>query len=144
MEQVVAIIKTLLEKMDFPESRVEINEENRRLAISILDRLERQVNLHPFEIADFEHILYLILRRHKNDSRFIIDVNNHRREREKLIKDLAKAAAHKVSLTKSELALPSMNAFERRLIHVELAGRPDLKTESTGEGSDRHVIIKPL
>ena len=144
MEQLSTIIKTLLERMDFPESQVEIDEENRRIAVLILDRFERPVNFYSQEAAAFEHILYLILRKYKDNSRFIIDVNNRRREREKLIKELAKTAAHKVSLTKIELALPAMNAFERRLIHIELADRPDLKTESIGEGSNRRIIIKPL
>ena len=144
MEQLSTIIKTLLERMDFPESRVEIDEENRRIAVLILDRFEQPVNFYSQEAVAFEHILYLILRKYKSNSRFIIDVNNRRREREKLIKELAKTAAHKVSLTKAELALPAMNAFERRLIHIELADRPDLKTESIGEGSDRRIIIKPL
>ena len=37
-----------------------------------------------------------------------------------------------------------MNAYERRLIHVEIANHPDLKTESIGEGRERRVVIKPI
>ena len=33
-----------------------------------------------------------------------------------------------------------MNAYERRLVHTELATRPDVKTESIGEGSERHIV----
>jgi len=74
----------------------------------------------------------------------MLDVNNYRRQREDLIVELAKAAARKVAATQTEISLPPMNAYERRLIHAELAERPDLKTESKGEGKERAVVIKPL
>lgn len=45
-------------------------------------------------------------------------------------------------MTKSEIALPAMNAYERRLVHVEISTRPDLKTESVGMGKERHIIIQ--
>lgn len=146
MKEAISKIKILLERMDFPESQVDFDEENQRLAVLVLDYYQRPINFYPEEIMALEHILNLILRKyeHEDERRFIIDINNRRREREKLIRELAKTAGHKVSLTKAEVALPVMNAFERRLIHVELAGRPDLKTESAGEGRERHIIIKPL
>ena len=72
-----------------------------------------------------------------------MDVNNYRRERERLIIELAQAAARKALASKSSVDLPVLNAYERRLVHVELATRPDIKTESVGEGKDRHVVVKP-
>ena len=73
-----------------------------------------------------------------------IDINNYRKDREDLIIKLAKAAAKKSSVTKQEVSLPAMNAYERRIIHSELSLHPDLKTESSGEGKQRHVVIKPI
>jgi spoIIIJ-associated protein len=61
-----------------------------------------------------------------------------------LIGELARAAAKKATATKTEISLPAMNSYERRLVHVELAVRPDVKTESAGEGKERYVIIKPI
>ena len=37
-----------------------------------------------------------------------------------------------------------MNAYERRLVHVELAVHPDVRTESEGDGRERCVVIKPI
>jgi len=73
-----------------------------------------------------------------------VDLNYYRKERERLIAELARAAAKKASITKEEVALPPMNAYERRLVHVELTTHPELKTESIGVGRERHVIIKQL
>ena len=37
-----------------------------------------------------------------------------------------------------------MNSYERRLIHMELSSRPDVKTDSVGEGKDRHIVVRLL
>ncbi len=73
-----------------------------------------------------------------------MDINNYRRERERLISELAKAAARKALMNKQEVKLPAMNAYERRIIHLELASRPDVKTESYGEGRERYIVVKPI
>lgn len=72
----------------------------------------------------------------------IFDMNNYRKERDNLIVDLAKAAARKAVGTKEAVQLPPMNAYERRLVHAELSMRPDVKTESLGEGKGRYVVVK--
>ena len=97
----------------------------------------------PKLVFDLEHIVRLIAKRFGLD-KMSVDVNNYKKERERLIVELAKAAARKVLAEKKEVALPVMNAYERRLVHVELAARPDVKTESAGEGSQRHIVVKPL
>ena len=46
-------------------------------------------------------------------------------------------------MSQKEKAFPPMPADERRIIHLELAKREDIVTESEGEGEDRKVIVKP-
>ncbi len=95
----------------------------------------------PILINSFNRVLRLIAK--KYDERPItVDINNHHKEREKLVVELAKAGAKKASITKNDVILPPMNAFERHLVHEELSIRPDLKTESIGEGQARRVVIK--
>jgi predicted RNA-binding protein Jag len=36
-----------------------------------------------------------------------------------------------------------MRARDRRIIHLEIALRSDVMTESVGENKERHIIIKP-
>ena len=97
----------------------------------------------PKLVFELEHIIKVIAKNLKIE-KVIVDVNNYKREREGLIVELAKAAARKVLVEQKEIALPAMNAYERRIVHVELATRPDVKTESIGEGMDRHIIVRPL
>jgi len=56
---------------------------------------------------------------------------------------LAKEIADEVALTKKEKILPPMPAYERRIIHLELAQRPDVTTQSIGQEPERRVVIKP-
>ncbi len=37
-----------------------------------------------------------------------------------------------------------MSAKDRRIIHLEIALRSDVKSESTGEGDKRYIVIKPV
>lgn len=136
------IIKELVEKMGFRDYSVSFDEEARRFSILIDDGKFLERGLSNF-IADINYLVKLVTKKY-DWAPVTIDVNNYRKQREELIVELAKAAARKVAATQQEIALPPMNAYERRLIHAELAERPDLKTESTGEGKERAVVIKPL
>lgn len=74
---------------------------------------------------------------------FFLDVNGYRLHQLEELKAEAKSAAKKVRLYRAAITLKPMPAFERRIIHVALAEYPDITTESTGEGEDRRVVIKP-
>jgi spoIIIJ-associated protein len=141
MEQIKQTIQKLLALGGFSDFSVEVEPEGRRISVLIYD-VELKSFL-PKLIWDFEHIINLVSKRNGWEN-FVVDINNYRRERERLIGELAKAAARKVLLSKEAVSLPAMNAYERRLIHLELASRPDVKTESLGEGKERHVVVKPL
>lgn len=72
-----------------------------------------------------------------------LDINDYKKKKIEYLKDLAKQLADEVVLTREEKVLFPMPAYERRIIHAELAERPDIATESRGDGFDRHIIIKP-
>lgn len=141
MSNLEQTIKQLVEKMGFEDYSVSFDQDGGRFSVIINDKIFSK-SLPNF-VSDFNQMVRLIGR--KNDFPFVVvDINNYRRQRHELILELARAAARKSVANKEEISLPPMNAFERRLIHVELAGRPDIKTESVGEDKDRFVIIKPL
>lgn len=142
MEELKTIIENLIGGMGFEDFSVSLDTEGNRF--SILIKEERLIERFlPDFILDFNFIVKLVCR--KNDwPTVVVDVNNYRKQRQELIVELARAAARKAVATKEEIVLPPMNAFERRLIHTELMGRPDLKTESAGEDRERHVVVKPI
>ena len=139
MNPIVEKTKELVTFMGFPAAEVALDEEKRKIIILIDDRFvsENVVTILPA----LDHVINLMLKKHGLIPH-VVDLNYYRKERERLIMELAKAAAKKASVTKQEVALPAMNGYERRLVHMELTTHPELKTESSGMGKDRHVIIK--
>lgn len=122
-------------------SRIDIDEDHRKISLSIED--EALDNRVPVVLSALEHLFNLMLAREK-ESAYVIDLNYYRKERERLIAELARAAAKKAMITKQEIKLPPMNSYERRLVHVEITTHPELKTESEGLGKERHIVIKHL
>lgn len=132
----------MLGLMGFNDVSVDVEPEGRKLRIFINEG-EWIKTWVPQLISDLEHLLRMAARKEEGDFVFV-DVNNYRKERERLIVEIAKAAARKAMITKGAISLPAMNAYERRLVHTELATRPDVKTESEGIGHSRYVVVKPI
>ncbi len=132
-------IKKIVELLGFKSFSVESGDEQRFFSIHINDESISKEKLPGF-IADLNKVVRLFAKK-KGHSPVVVDVNNYRRERERLIVELARAAARQAAATKMPVQLPAMNAYERRLIHSELSIRPDVRTESVGEGKERRVVI---
>ncbi|MBI5147576.1 MAG: hypothetical protein HZA37_00265 [Parcubacteria group bacterium] len=141
MEKVKEITEKLVGLMGYGENDSEVSIDVERQRISVLINDDRVQEHLPHFTASLELVLKLIAKKNELGMIFV-DVNNYRKERERLLAELAKAAAHKALMTKGEISLPPMNSYERRLIHVELASRPDVKTDSVGEGKDRHIVVR--
>ncbi|MEG0762644.1 MAG: RNA-binding cell elongation regulator Jag/EloR [Oscillospiraceae bacterium] len=70
-----------------------------------------------------------------------IDVAGYRSKRENDLSELAKRIAAKVIKTGRSQALEPMNPYERRIIHSAIGEVEGVKSESTGEGAQRRVVI---
>jgi spoIIIJ-associated protein len=76
--------------------------------------------------------------------RVVIDVSGYRDKREDSLKRMAEQVREEVIASDESVDLPSMNAFERRVIHTHLSENEDVTTESFGEGKDRYVRVFPV
>lgn len=74
--------------------------------------------------------------------RIFLDVENYNEKRIKQLERLAITTAKEVSRSKIEVALDSMNSYERRIIHNKLVNFKGVTTISEGEEPNRHIIIK--
>jgi spoIIIJ-associated protein len=136
------VLENLIRKMGFEDFSISFNEESRRFSVFINDVGGARRYLSQM-VADIDFVLKTIVRK-KELGNVFVDINNYRKEREDLIKKLARAAAKKASINKETVPLPPMNSFERRIVHSELSMHPDIKTESEGEGKTRHIMVKPI
>jgi len=73
----------------------------------------------------------------------IVDVEHYKSRREKALVDLARRMADRVRESAEPMALEPMPPNERRIVHLTLRDDPDVRTESTGQGEKRKVVIFP-
>lgn len=71
-----------------------------------------------------------------------IDVNSYKEERYKKLRAMARRIGKEVSSTKLDVELDHMSADERKVIHQYLTDFKHVKTESVGEGNNRHLVVK--
>ncbi|HEY4520008.1 MAG TPA: R3H domain-containing nucleic acid-binding protein [Candidatus Paceibacterota bacterium] len=75
-------------------------------------------------------------------SLFLVDVNGYRSRKILDLQTKALVLAERARSFQYDVELTPMSAYERLIIHSALAGAPNIKTESQGEGRARRVVIR--
>ena len=71
-----------------------------------------------------------------------IDVENYKEKQNYFLEKKVKRIARDVTLSKVDVKLDPMNAYDRKVVHTALQGFKYIKTESEGEEPNRYVVIK--
>lgn len=149
-QKILQVVKQLFEKAGFHFDNLNIEkseQEEQNLFIVKIDSKEDQpllLNDKGRNLKAFEHIVKNVASKELNQKiNLILDLNNFLEKRNGKISELARLVAKKVQASQKSYTLGPMSAYERRLVHIELADWPDIKTESIGEEPERRVIIKP-
>jgi len=141
MENWETFIRKLIESLGFSDYTIEVDDEHHHGTVFIHDNPTLVKEQLPTLVESVNYLVQLVARKAGHDPLFV-DINNYRHERENLIIELVRATTRRVVATREELALPAMNSYERRLVHLELASHPEVTTESFGKGHNRYVVIK--
>lgn len=92
-----------------------------------------------------EYILNNIVKHKFNNSQFInIDVCGYKKENQEKLLVLANKMADQAISQNREVQLRPMRPGDRRIIHMSLADRKDITTNSSGQGLSRRVTISPI
>ena len=144
-EKIKKIVEEFTEKMTFSvqvemgqpqEDTIPVNLKLEEPSVLIGDRGQT--------LADIQHLLKMIIRKKIEAPIYIdLDIQDYKKKKEEYLKDMARSFADEVILNKKEKTLDPMSAYERRIIHMALAEREGIITESIGEGDNRRIIIKP-
>ncbi len=95
-------------------------------------------------LQSLQFIVNLIVRGEFGEGiRVALDVEKYRQRRETSLRDMANKVAERVSQTGRSITLEPMSAADRRIVHLTLAEREEVSTESVGFGDDRKVTIIP-
>lgn len=152
-EQIDLISKTVLElikKMALGDAEIEAEtrKENSKelLVINItFQNPSLLIGQQGVNLNALQHVTRLIVRR-KTDERvsFILDVNQYKSKRVEYLKSLATDVAQRVLDTDKFEVLRPMSAYERRIVHMELANNDFVSTESLGEEPNRRIVVRPV
>jgi spoIIIJ-associated protein len=98
-------------------------------------------------LDSLQYILQLVIRRAVDeedfDFRLTIDVSGYRKDRNEKIEQEALQKADDARILGESIDMEPMKPYDRRVVHMTLQKFDDIKTESFGEGRDRHVRIIP-
>ena len=95
-------------------------------------------------LQSLQYLVNLIVTHQLGRSAYVqIDIEGYKERRRDTLAGVAARTAERVADTGEAAELEPMPAYERRWVHMALANNTDVRTESSGEGSDRFVIIYP-
>ncbi|OGN02664.1 MAG: hypothetical protein A2655_03045 [Candidatus Yanofskybacteria bacterium RIFCSPHIGHO2_01_FULL_43_42] len=113
------------------------------VSVQTLDNARFLIGKNGQNLKALEHVLRAMLVKDGKEGTIVLDVNDYRKSRATYLVDVAKQTVARVRNTQKAEALFPMSAYERRIVHMELAAYPDIATESVGAEPQRRVIIKP-
>lgn len=143
IQKVDAIIGRIFEIMH-DDSKYEIQNNNGKVEV-VIDSGESShlIGYKGRTIEALQSTVNSILQKDtEENAKVFIEVNGYKKKKEETLKRLANKMADNVVRFKKVIKLEPMSAYERMIIHTEIAKRNDVVTESVGVEPRRRVVIK--
>jgi spoIIIJ-associated protein len=102
------------------------------------------IGYHGEVLESLQLILSLAIA--KKIGRFVrvsIEVDGYKKNRTEYLHNLAMQVKEKALAENKEQVLSSLKSWERRIIHLYLQSDEQVTSESSGEGKERVLVIKP-
>jgi spoIIIJ-associated protein len=91
-----------------------------------------------------EHLLRrMVGKQLKRSVRMEVDVGGYKERRTAALKSKATSIAYRVKASNKEMQIEPLSAAERRIVHLAVAGDPQIRTYTIGEGDLKSVVIAP-
>jgi spoIIIJ-associated protein len=144
LKKVQKIVEEFFRKMTI-DGEIKISLKDETLVINLrIENPQILIGEKGQTLFEIQHLLKAILKREIPENFYIdLDINDYKKKKIEYLKELARSVADEVSLTKKERVLAPMPAYERRIIHLEIAERKDVTSESIGQEPERRVVIRP-
>src|SRR6478735_7804407 len=140
-------LEKLLDIADL-DGDIDVDVEGDRAAVAIVDseegRVPRRLVGTDGKVLDaLQELTRLAVQAATGErSRLMLDIAGHRAQRRSVVVDIAQTAIAEVKTTGAQKALEDMSAFERKIVHDEVAAA-GLGSESEGVEPHRHIIVFP-
>jgi len=140
------IVEQLLATMKI-EAEIEIMEDtNTNLTFFAIQTKEPNVliGLKGEVLVALSHLLKKMSETKEEDTKisFIVDVNGYQKRRIGEIKDKAVILAERARYYQSSIEMDPASPYERMIVHSIFSQDSQIKTRSTGEGRQRHIVFE--
>jgi spoIIIJ-associated protein len=134
-------IEDLLDICDL-DGDIEIEERAGRVYLSVTDDGGAlRVLSRPDTVSALQELTRIAVQTETGEfSRLILDVGGSRDAREGELQRMVDTAIGSIEAGSATAALPPMSSYERKLVH-DMVSERGFRSESEGEGRDRHTVI---
>lgn len=141
-------IKTTIEeffKIVGVDGDIEIKEEEDIIEINLAtEESGIVIGYHGETLESLQLILALVLQKKTGVfKRVSVEVGDYKKNRSEWLTNLANETKDRVLAENREVHLYDLKAWERRVVHLILQDDKEVISESTGEGKDRILVIRP-
>ena len=140
-------LERLLDIADL-DGDIEVDIDGDRASVAIVDsedgRVPRRLVGSEGKVLDaLQELTRLAVQAETGErSRLMLDIAGHRAQRRAVVLEIARTAIAEVTTTGTPKALDDMSAFERKIVHDEVAAA-GLGSESEGVEPHRHIVVFP-
>ena len=144
-ERIEELLDRVLDATDL-DGEVEVEEDEETLRANVDgEDLGLLIGRHGQTIDALEHLAARVAFHGESArKRVVIDAAGYRARRAEILERQADRAVEAALQFARPVALDSMVASERRVVHEYLRDRHDVETYSEGEEPDRHLVIAPV
>lgn len=75
--------------------------------------------------------------------RISLEVGDYKKNREEWLRSMVQDTKDRALTENREISIPSLKAWERRIVHLSLQDDKEVVSESVGEGRDRVLVVRP-
>lgn len=138
------ILKELFEITGDTDITYKVERKRNQINLTITgDKVSHLIGYKGKTIESLQSLLNAMLQRENEDNaKVFVEVSDYKKKKEEKLKALANKMANNAVKFRKPIKLEPMSAYERLIIHTELAKRNDVETESKGEEPRRCVVIK--
>ncbi|NMB56587.1 KH domain-containing protein [Candidatus Beckwithbacteria bacterium] len=144
VESLQKICKDLLEKLEI-KGKITIEQGDERYLVNFeAEETGMLIGYHGENIEAIQVVLtQMIYHQTKQWIRIDVNVGDYWQKREEKLKAMADRAVEEVLFSNKSCTMPEMTSKERRIVHLYLKEKVEVKTESVGEGEARRLVIFP-
>lgn len=102
------------------------------------------IGYHGETLEALQLVLSLLVAKTRGEfKRVSLEVGDYKKNRSEWLERLAADAKERALSENKEVYLSELKSWERRVVHLLLQDDKEVVSESTGEGKDRVLVIKP-